>query len=50
MAVDIAVRVKEQLVELAHDDLPGNMMDIYAGIVVTCLTCLDEDNVSFRRS
>jgi serine/threonine protein kinase len=39
--------VKEALVELAKARLPSRMGDKYTGVVVNCLTCLDEDNRDF---
>lgn len=39
--------IKNSLVALARDALPLKMGEKYAEVVVTCLTCLDEDNVSF---
>ncbi|KAK1758923.1 hypothetical protein QBC47DRAFT_96883 [Echria macrotheca] len=41
------VRAKERLVHLARTRLPVKMGDRYTAVVVTCLTCLDEDNVDF---
>lgn len=45
-----AVEVKDSLVSLAKNKLPGRMGDTYTGIVVNCLTCLDEDNADFGDS
>ncbi|KAK4447957.1 hypothetical protein QBC34DRAFT_466541 [Podospora aff. communis PSN243] len=39
--------VKEDLVQMARRLLPHRMGDIYANVVVDCLTCLDEDNEAF---
>lgn len=39
--------VKEDLVSMATSLLPTRMGEMYTGIVVTCLTCLDEGNVEF---
>ncbi|KAM7216898.1 hypothetical protein V8F06_007767 [Rhypophila decipiens] len=39
--------VKDDLVQMARRLLPHRMGDIYAGVVVDCLTCLDEDNEAF---
>jgi hypothetical protein len=39
--------IKEGLTALAKDVLPKKMGNRYAQIVVTCLTCLDEDNAEF---
>ncbi|KAL0937139.1 het-s domain protein [Colletotrichum truncatum] len=41
------LKIKEHLVELARNRLPPKMGDIYTSVVVTCLTCLDEDNDDF---
>lgn len=38
---------KDQMVHLARNELPQIMGSKYADIVVTCLTCLDPDNVDF---
>lgn len=45
--IDSAARVKEKLVELAEEILPSRMGKIYSRIVMTCLTCLEKDNVDF---
>lgn len=39
--------VKDVLVDLAKEQLPSRMGDIYTEIVVTCLTCLDDGNADF---
>lgn len=39
--------IKNRLVAFARRELPRNMGDRYTEVVVTCLTCLDEDNVDF---
>ncbi|KAK0621043.1 hypothetical protein B0T14DRAFT_482229 [Immersiella caudata] len=39
--------VKDDLVQMARRLLPHRMGDIYAGVVVDCLTCLDEENEAF---
>ncbi|KAL5379200.1 hypothetical protein DPSP01_008649 [Paraphaeosphaeria sporulosa] len=46
-SLDKAACVKEHFVELAQDRLPAKMGEIYTRVVVTCLTCLDKDNVDF---
>lgn len=45
--IEKRVLVKDALVDLAKRRLPGRMGDKYTGIVVTCLTCLDESNTDF---
>ncbi|WQF89451.1 Putative protein kinase [Colletotrichum destructivum] len=47
---DIAgkMKVKDELVSLARSRLPLCMGSRYAAVVVTCLTCLDEDTEEFR--
>ncbi|KAF1965572.1 hypothetical protein BU23DRAFT_560927 [Bimuria novae-zelandiae CBS 107.79] len=42
-----AIRLKEHLVGLAQEGLPGKMGDKYSEVVVNCLTCLDESNEDF---
>ncbi|KAK6208498.1 het-s domain protein [Colletotrichum tabaci] len=46
---DIAgkMKVKDELVSLARSRLPLCMGNRYAAVVVTCLTCLDEDTEEF---
>lgn len=44
---DSAALVKEHLVRLAQEKLPGKMGNKYAEVVINCLTCLDEDNEDF---
>ena len=39
--------IKEHLVGLARKKLPLSLGEMYADVVVTCLTCLDEDNEDF---
>lgn len=39
--------LKDHLVALAKRILPERMGDIYTKIVVSCLTCLDKDNLDF---
>lgn len=39
--------LRDRLVAFARRGLPRNMGDRYTEVVVTCLTCLDEDNVDF---
>lgn len=43
----LAFQLKDYLVELAHTRLSPRMGDRYAQIVVSCLTCLDDDNEDF---
>lgn len=40
-------RIKEHLVKMAQENLPKRMGHRYTAVVVTCLTCLDEDNLDF---
>jgi hypothetical protein len=40
-------KVKEYLVALARERLPGRMGDRYTTVVLHCLTCLDKDNTIF---
>lgn len=42
-----AREVKKALVALAEQRLPGSMGQIYASIVIVCLTCLDPGNNNF---
>lgn len=42
-----AAKIKAILAEVAQSRLPGLMGKIYTDIVVTCLTCLDKDNIGF---
>ncbi|KAL4918418.1 hypothetical protein BDW62DRAFT_200798 [Aspergillus aurantiobrunneus] len=44
---DLAFQLKEYLVEQASTRLAPRMGDKYAQVVVSCLTCLDEDNEDF---
>lgn len=39
--------VKGHLVDLARSRLPLALGDRFADVVITCLTCLDEDNLDF---
>jgi hypothetical protein len=39
--------LKDSLVDLAREKLPSRMGDKYTGVVVNCLTCLDEGNIDF---
>ncbi|KAM0277816.1 hypothetical protein ACHAQH_005520 [Verticillium albo-atrum] len=39
--------VKEHLVAMAKTKLPPRLGDLYTDVVVTCLTCLDDDNEVF---
>jgi len=39
--------VKDRLVNLARSKLPLTVGDRFAHVVITCLTCLDEENVEF---
>ncbi|CAG8372985.1 unnamed protein product [Penicillium salamii] len=43
----LAFELKDYLVEQAHTRLYPRMGDRYAQIVVSCLTCLDDDNEDF---
>lgn len=43
----LAFRLKDYLVKQAHTRLSQRMGDRYAQIVVSCLTCLDDDNEDF---
>lgn len=47
MAQHLGKQGKERLVSLAREELPQYMGDRYSEVVVTCLTCLDEDNMGF---
>ncbi|KAK1855279.1 het-s domain protein [Colletotrichum chrysophilum] len=40
-------KIKNQLVSLAKARVPARMGDKYASVVITCLTCLDEDSDDF---
>ncbi|KAH9890227.1 hypothetical protein F4778DRAFT_377622 [Xylariomycetidae sp. FL2044] len=40
-------KIKDYLVDMARSRLPLRMGDKYTAVVVTCLTCLDEDNEDF---
>jgi len=44
---ETAMLNKETLVQLARDSLPPRTGDIYAGVVLACLTCLDPGNDMF---
>jgi hypothetical protein len=46
----LASRLKDYLVELATSKLSPRMGDEYARVVVSCLTCLDEDSDDFDGS
>jgi hypothetical protein len=39
--------LKVYLGELAREKLPARMGDRYAHVILSCLTCLDEDNDDF---
>lgn len=39
--------LKDRIVNLAQQDLSKVMGTKYANVVITCLTCLDEDNPDF---
>ena len=41
--------IKDYIVGLARSRLPLVIGDKFAGVVVTCLTCLDLDNQDFSR-
>ncbi|KAK2770378.1 het-s domain protein [Colletotrichum kahawae] len=40
-------KIKNQLVNLAKARLPARMGDKYASVMITCLTCLDEESEDF---
>ncbi|KAI1090606.1 hypothetical protein F5B19DRAFT_314933 [Rostrohypoxylon terebratum] len=42
-----ATGIKDHLTQLAKSQLPQRMGDKYTAVVVTCLTCLDEENEDF---
>ena len=42
-----AVMLKDTLVHIAQKKLPTSMGDRYSTIVISCLTCLDKDNLDF---
>lgn len=42
-----AVDIKAKFTRLAHERLPGLMGNRYTSIVMSCLTCLDENNADF---
>ena len=42
-----ASAIKERLLEMATQSLPGKMGAMYTSIVVNCLTCLDDENDDF---
>ncbi|KAI1111774.1 hypothetical protein F5Y14DRAFT_300413 [Nemania sp. NC0429] len=44
---DVAFRLKDYLVEQARTRLAPRMGHIYERVVLSCLTCLDEDNEDF---
>lgn len=44
---NLAFQLKDYLAEQARTRLSPRMGDKYAQIVVSCLTCLDEDNEDF---
>ncbi|KAM0334156.1 hypothetical protein ACHAQA_001176 [Verticillium albo-atrum] len=46
-SVQASPRIKDHLVDLARERLPMRVGDKYTAVVVTCLTCLDEDSVEF---
>lgn len=39
--------IKDLLVDLARRELPCIVGEVYAEVVVNCLTCLDESNADF---
>jgi hypothetical protein len=39
--------IEERFVTVANAELPRVMGELYTGIVVNCLTCLDADNLDF---
>ena len=42
-----AFEIKKHFVSITEQRLPGTMGQKYASIVVSCLTCLDPDNIDF---
>lgn len=46
-AVMFGVQTKDNLVQLARATLPRRMGDKFTAVVVTCLSCLDDDNTEF---
>jgi hypothetical protein len=46
-ATEKAVSLKNTLLHIARTRLPTTMGDRYSAIVVSCLTCLDKDNLDF---
>lgn len=43
--LDVRARVThDKIINLAREELPAAMGDIYADVVISCLTCLDEAN------
>ena len=46
-SLKIPPAIKKMLLDIAKRKLPGCMGDRYTEVVVTCLTCLDEDNPDF---
>jgi hypothetical protein len=45
--IEKAITLKNTLVQIARKRLPTSMGDRYSAIVVSCLTCLDKDNLDF---
>jgi hypothetical protein len=43
----MSFKLKEYFIHLANTRLPITMGDKYSAVVVTCLTCLDENNENF---
>jgi hypothetical protein len=41
------IEIKDLLVDMARNDLAPIVGDLYKGVVLNCLTCLDEDNLDF---
>lgn len=41
------LQIKDHLVSLAKKELPKHMGNRFTSIVITCLTCLDEENIDF---
>lgn len=40
-------QIKDHLVSIAKRELPKHMGNRFSGVVISCLTCLDEDNADF---
>ncbi len=42
-----AFQIKRELVALAEAQLPSRMGSVYTSVVLSCLTCLDQNNQGF---